>query len=77
MFDDISFSVGSFSQAAFSFKQFVEETIRIVFGGSGWNFDVDKPVIKGKNRLNEDIEIEDEEIIEFLVTFSMWRYLQQ
>jgi hypothetical protein len=79
MFDDISFSVSSFSQAAFSFKQFVEETIRIVFGGSGWNFEdqYNKFKITGKDRLGQDIEIEDEEIIEFLVTFSMWRYMQQ
>jgi len=48
-------------------------SIQIVFGGSGWNFDVPAGKIKGKDRLGQEIEIEDEEIIEFLTLFAIWR----
>jgi hypothetical protein len=57
-------------------KNAVEETIRIMFGGSGWNFDVPAKKITGKNRFDQDIEIEDEEIIEFLTVFALWRSAQ-
>jgi hypothetical protein len=57
-------------------RQVVEETIQLTFGGSGWNFDESGKKITGKNKLGELIEIEDEEIIEFLTVFAMWRSRQ-
>ena len=78
VFSPSSFSAKSFAAASWrGIAQLVEETIQIVFGGSGWNFDVPAAKIKGKDRLGQDIEIEDEEIIEFLTMFALWRQMQQ
>ena len=33
--------------------------------------------VKGKDWLGQEIEIEDEEIIEFLTMFALWRQMQQ
>ncbi len=80
VFSPNSFSAKSFLDKSFTaLKQLVEETIQIVFGGSGWNFDPDElnPRITGKNDKDELIVIEDEEIIEFLLTFSLWRSIQR
>lgn len=77
VFSPKSFSAKSFAAALWrGIAQLVEETIQIVFGGSGWNFDVPAGKIKGKDRLGQDIEIEDEEIIEFLTLFALWRSVQ-
>lgn len=78
MFSPKSFSAKSFAAASWrGIAQLVEETIQIVFGGSGWNFDVPADRIKGKDRQGRDIEIDDEEIIEFLTMFALWRQMQQ
>lgn len=78
MFLRKSFSAKSFAETSWQgLKQLVEETIQIVFGGSGWNFDIPAARIKGKDKLGREIEIEDEEIIEFLTLFALWRQMQQ
>lgn len=78
MFSPKSFSAKSFAAASWrGIAQLVEETIQIVFGGSGWNFDLPADRIKGKDRQGRDIEIDDEEIIEFLTMFALWRQMQQ
>ncbi len=72
-----SFSTKSFSEKSWRFiKQLVEETIQVVFGGSGWNFDIPGKKITGKDKDGELIQIEDEEIIEFLTVFALWRSAQ-
>lgn len=54
------------------------QKLKMVFGGSGWNWEDQYQVghLKAKNHLDEDIQIEDEEIIEFLNVFMIWRMAQ-
>ena len=49
-----------------------DEVLSVVFGGGGTQANH----ITARNSLGEEVEVDDEEIIEFLAAFAMWRSAQ-